>query len=168
VALRIAEESFQKAMEDKFGKGNEQVVTPLVDLKTALTRVTSINLVSKTARPLGIVQLHVSTTIQMPNGKTVVRQDTFTAGQEGGSWKLELNPAQSIDAKAQHGAVTRAMTALQSGQFKDRASALSGLNQARVQAMINLRRAPGAREAPVSTATEPTTTLTPKVTTTPR
>lgn len=168
VALRIAEESFQKAMEDKFGKGNEQVVTPLVDLKTALTRVTSINLVSKTARPLGIVQLHVSTTIQMPNGKTVVRQDTFTAGQEGGSWKLELNPAQSIDAKAQHGAVTRAMTALQGGQFKDRASALSGLSQARVQAMINLRRAPGAGEAPESTATEPTTTLTPKVTTTPR
>jgi hypothetical protein len=164
VSLRIAEESFQKAMEDKFGKGNEQIVTPLVDLKTALMRVTSFSLVSKTVRPLGIVHLRVSTTVQTPDGKTVVRQDTFAAGQEGGSWKLELNPAQSIDAKAHHSAVTRAMTALQSGQFKDRASALSGLSQARVQAMINLRRAPGAGEAPVST-TEPTTILVPKVTT---
>jgi hypothetical protein len=154
-SLRAAEESFQKALEDKFGKGNESIVTPQVDLKTSLMRVKSFELVSKTAGPLGIVYLRVSTSIQMPDGKTVVRQDTFAAGQEGGSWKLELNPARSINASPQETAVTRSMTALQSGEFKDRAAALSGLSQARLEEMINLRRAPGAVALP-PTAAHPT------------
>jgi hypothetical protein len=131
-ALRIAEESFQEALDERFGKGAPILTSPPMDLKSALSRIRSIELLSKKAGPLGTVYLRVETSLKAQNGKTVVREDTFVSGEEGGSWKLELNPGQSLNAKAVESAVVQSLAALRSGQFTDRRSALLGLSQARL------------------------------------
>jgi hypothetical protein len=134
-SLRAAEESFQKALDDRFGKGEPIPVSPPMDLKTAISRVDSFELLDKKPGPAGIVYLRVRTSLKTPQGATAFREDTFAAAQENGAWKLDLNPGKSLDAKAELAALNRTAEALQSGKFTDRHSALLELNQARSTAL---------------------------------
>lgn len=138
-SLRVAQESFQKALDDRFGKGAPILTAPPMDLKTAISGISSFELLDKKPGPAGTVDLRVRTYLKTPQGKTVVREDTFAAGLENGSWKLDLNPGQSLDAKAELAAVNRTAAALGNGEFRDRNSALSGLSQARAQEAVGLR-----------------------------
>jgi len=130
-SLRVAEESFQKALDERFGKGEPILTSPPMDLKTAISRVDGFELLGKKPGPAGTMYLRVRTSIKTQQGKTSVREDTFVAGQENGSWKLDLNPGQSLNAKAEIAAVNRTTAALRNGEFRDRSSAMSGLRQAR-------------------------------------
>lgn len=155
-SLRTAQESFQKALEDRFGKGEAITALPPMDLKTAISRVNLFELLDQRPGPAGTMYLHVRTSLKTPQGGTVVREDTFAAAQENGSWKLDLNPGKSLDANAELAAFNRTTAALKSGQFSDRQSALLGLNHERSMAAAAQRPERGI-PARQTAAQQPTT-----------
>jgi len=156
-SLRAAQESFQAALDERFGKGAPIVTSPPMDLKTAISRISSFELLDKKPGPAGTVYLRVQTSLKTPQGKTVVREDAFVAGREGGSWKLDLNPGPSLDAKAEVAAVNRTTAALRNGEFTDRSAALLGLGQARSQEGVGQRSAERGVALRQKSAPRPTT-----------
>ncbi len=128
-SLQAAHDSFERALDERFGKGAPILIAPPMDLKTAISRVGSFELLEDKPGPFGTAYLRVRTSIETQS-RTDVRTDTFVAGQESGSWKLDLRTGPYLNAKAELRAVNSTIAALQNGKFVDRGAALLGLSQA--------------------------------------
>ena len=136
-ALRAARQEFGEALDARFGKGQPAPMSQPKDFESVLRRIRSFELVSKQSGPNGTVDLRVKTTLNIEGFKTRVSEHTFVAREEGGVWKLELNPNERIDITKEKTALNRVMADVRNGQFKDRESALLALNQVRHQESAN-------------------------------
>lgn len=126
--LRDAQQSFQQALDERFGKGGKVLDAAPDDLKSAVSRLAAAEVLEKKPGPGGAVQLRVRASFKRPDGKTGTREDTLIALPEGGGWKLVLSFAPGAklqsDSKA---ALERVTKQVKDGQFKDRTSAMVAL-----------------------------------------
>jgi hypothetical protein len=129
-ALRKAGESFRAALEARFGKGAEMLTAPPDDLATAVGRLAAAEIVAKTARPDGSVELQVKTSIRQ-DGQMVTREERVHVVRERGSWKLSLGFAPDRNRAAQQEtAAEQIRQRIQQGEYKDPLSAMVALDQA--------------------------------------
>jgi hypothetical protein len=130
-ALRQALEDFEKALDERFGRGAEVLATPQDDLKTAIGRLAGAEVISQAERPDGSVELRVKTAIKVEDEHTVNREDTLVARREGGDWKLALGFAadrgMTAERKAAAGRIAREV---RDGKYKDRLAAMLALADA--------------------------------------
>ncbi|MGH9495036.1 MAG: hypothetical protein ACRD3B_08575, partial [Candidatus Sulfotelmatobacter sp.] len=126
-AMRGAQQEFQGALDEKFGKGGEVLASPVDDLKTAMARLGGADVVETKPASGGSVQIRIKATIKVPDGKSPTREETLLARKEGGSWKLVIGFAPHSDPKA---AFARATKEVKEGKYKDRNEAMIALSDA--------------------------------------
>ena len=91
------QETFQDALNQRFGQGAEVLTSPPDGLKAAIGHLASSEVISQTPRSDGCVELEVKTMLKMENEQTVSRPDTLLVCQEEGSWKLSLGFAADVE-----------------------------------------------------------------------
>jgi len=126
--LREAQQSFQQALDERFGKGSKILEADPDNIKSAISRLTAAEILEKKAGPGGTMQLRVRASFKQSDGKTVTREDTLIALPEGGGWKLVLSfvPGAKLQL-ASKAALERITKQVKDGQFKDRTSAMVAL-----------------------------------------
>jgi hypothetical protein len=129
--LRQAGEEFQKALDERFGKGTKTLAAAPEDLKAALGHLVAAEVVSQKKRPDGSVELQVKTSVKDDGGRVVSHEDSLVAREEGGSWKLALGFAADGKVVAQMKAAAEQITQeVLKGTYKDRLSAMVALANA--------------------------------------
>lgn len=129
---RHAQEEFRRALDERFGKGAEMLTAPEDDLRTAIGRIVSAEVVSKKDGPDGSVEFEVKTTVNTGDEKTATREDTLVARKEDGAWKLALRgfPADRRDADQIKATIERFTADVRNGKYPDRMAAMLALDNA--------------------------------------
>lgn len=138
VALQEAQDHFQEALNERFGKISPAITVAPADFKSTLRRLKGMEILSRNPGRDGTMELRVKSTIETSEGRTVSQEDTLLAREEGGSWKLAgssfapdgPNPAIAERLRRQQGAFADLTKQVRDGRFKDRESALVALAQA--------------------------------------
>jgi hypothetical protein len=138
VSLRAAQEAFFRATDEKFGKGPSFLISRPNDFASALKLIDSLELLDKRVAPDGTLQLRVKTSFRTTD-YTNSRIDTFTASMEDGGWKLWLPVGEHDHSGIETNALNRITAAVLKGEFKDRSSAVSALNQALAREIAQAR-----------------------------
>jgi len=129
--LRQAQEEFRTALDERFGKGTELVMAPEKDLRMAIGRIVSAEVVSKKDGAEGSVELQVKTTVKSGDEKTATREYTLVARKEDGAWKLAPGfPADRRDADQIKATIERFTTDVRNGKYADRMAAMLALDNA--------------------------------------
>ena len=128
-ALRQARDEFKKALDERFGAGATVIEDTPIDLKTAIARLASAEIVGRQSKPDGSVELKVRTSTRTDGGETVSREETQVVRREAGVWKLAVGfaPPGTIAAewKAAFERITREV---REGKYKDRIEAMVALD----------------------------------------
>lgn len=124
-------QEFEKALNEKFGEGEELLMDPPNDLKAAIARLASAEVMTQKTRPDGSIELRVKTSIKMEDGSTISREDPLIARQEGGGWKLWLGFAPDGKIAGEKIEAAQQLTQeVRAGKYKDRVSAMIALANA--------------------------------------
>lgn len=123
-AMRSAQQEFQQALDEKFGKGGELLASPVDDIKTAMGRLGGAEVLETKPSTGGSVHIRIKASIKVPDGKSITREETLLAHKEGGGWKLVIGFPPHKDAKA---AFARATKEVKEGKYKDRNEAMIAL-----------------------------------------
>jgi hypothetical protein len=128
-SVQTAQQAFQQALDEKFGKGGEVLSAPADDLKSAISRLTSAELLETKPGSGGTAHLRVKTTVKTANGKTLTKDETLLVKQEGGGWKLVLGfpQRQRPDSRSVLEKLTKEV---KDGQLQDRTEAMIALSNA--------------------------------------
>jgi hypothetical protein len=127
--LDAAQQAFQQALDERFGKGAPTLPSSPEDLKSAIGRLAGAELVEKAPAPGGGMKLRVKTSVKGTGGVVATRDETLLARQEGGAWKLVLvsPPEKQPGSKSILEDFTKKLKA---GEFKDRMAAMIALDNA--------------------------------------
>ncbi len=131
LVLRQAQDEFRQALDERFGKGTEVLRAPDDDLRAAVGRLGSVEVVSKTEAPDGSVALQVKTTIKKDNDKTATVEQKLVARKEDDVWKLALGfPAERSDAERIKTTIKGFTADVRGGKYADRLAAMIALDRA--------------------------------------
>lgn len=133
VSVRNAQAEFEKVLDEKFGKGTEWIADaePADDLNTTITRISRVELLSKTETADGSVTLKVRTTIKTDGDRTTSFEETVGARQENGEWKLSLGfPETSFDSERIKKDIERIIGEVRTGKYDDRVAAMIAVDNA--------------------------------------
>jgi hypothetical protein len=126
--LQAAQQAFQKALDEKFGKGGELLAPPADDIKTAMSRLAGAEVLETKPASAGSVHIRIKASVKGSDGKAATREETLLARKEGGEWKLVIAfPPARVDSKAVFARLTKAVS---DGQFKERNAAMIALANA--------------------------------------
>lgn len=130
-SIRKIQETFQDALNQRFGQGAEVLTSPADDLKVAIGHLASAEVISQTPRSDGCLALEVKTLLNMENGQTLSRPDTLLVCQEEGAWKLLLGFAgDGENARERKAAAERIIREVRDGKYHDRISAMLAMGNA--------------------------------------
>jgi hypothetical protein len=82
-AMRAAQQTFQQALDEKFGKGGKLLISPSDDLKTSLSRLAGAEVLETKPGPGGSAHLRVRTSLKVSDGKSATREETVLVRKEG-------------------------------------------------------------------------------------
>ena len=128
-----AQEEFQKALDEKFGKGTDWIpdVDPAEDLTRTITRITAAEVISKTETPDGLVELKVRTNVRGDGEEATMVEQTVGAEREKDEWKLSLGyPEMRPDAEWIKKEFARIAAEVRDGKYEDRVAAMIALDNA--------------------------------------
>jgi hypothetical protein len=131
--LREAQAKYEKALDQKFGKGGEWIPDSdsEQDIRDAVARITAVEVVSKTESADGSVVLKIRTTIRTDGDKTEVVEEIVGARRENEEWKLSLgypDPGPYIDRVKSE--IERVAGEIREGKYEDRVEAMIALDNA--------------------------------------
>lgn len=121
---------FQKALDEKFGGGGTESFTVFADdLRTAINRIATLEVVSKKEAADGSVELKLRTTVKIDGDKATTIENTVAARKEDGVWKLSLGfPEKRLDAARIKADIERITAEVRNGKFEDRVAAMIALD----------------------------------------
>ncbi len=127
-----AQQNFQDALDQQFGKGQFIPLPPPPGRATGLSRVVNIQLISVRPQTPTKVQLQLKTITRAGDG-VVAEENTLAAVRERGRWKLDLAALSLSVARfraQQASAYERITREIRDGALTDRISALIALAKA--------------------------------------
>lgn len=130
-SLHQARDEFQKALDERFGRGAGTLEEPPEGLRAAIGPLAAAEFVGQKKRADGSVEVRVKTATPTGGGQATGREGTLVARQEGGAWVLELGfPADGGKAAARKTAADQITRDVRAGKYHDRLSAMIALADA--------------------------------------